>query len=590
MIHGADLAVYETFEDNFGRKSTLEELEQELGQFSLSSLLWTCAVVATGAQLWDRKDPPLDVYSSLLNLFFPPSLVTQFQIGFWSKDPRTEVFHRRQILLIAKLGILHCKAHGIDLRQNAERFGSILLKANDQFHHGILPKPDEDIPDKEKFLRLIVELVAVTEYGKPNIRHQLGRNQLLLGDYVNKLCADTDFVDVAREFEDSTGISIEENTAMLFGLHARYGRNLAEMIKTDPGALPFSIHTFAQTPIPISKREKFIHTISEKPARIKAELLKRDYGANDFTIFRKFPAVEQWYNPHLKNFCFRYLLLDNHMLIDKQISGPYWCALRNHEQRFTRFWGRVFEEYISDLLANACSKTVARFVPDIRHPDKQNEQICDGLVIDGTRLVVIETKAALFRADAKYSGDCRLLEEEIDSKLVREKDTGQKKAALQLADAVAALTGDPNILLGLGVDISAISEIYPLVVTLDSIGGTVGISSYLNLAFQQALEADPKFRPIIRPLGCVDVECLEYMSEFMRAASMPELLRRWHEFNPPLAMPFVAIPIEGIAREQNPWLKTTSEERFKSAIRILFPDKDPDLALKEVAQKANKMA
>jgi hypothetical protein len=55
-------------------------------------------------------------------------------------------------------------------------------------------------------------------------------------------------------------------------------------------------------------------------------------------------------------------------------------------------------------------------------------------------------------------------------------------------------------------------------------------------------------------------------------------------------MPFVAIPIEGIAREQNPWLKTTSEERFKSAIRILFPDKDPDLALKEVAQKANKMA
>ena len=464
MSRGVELAVYETFEDNFGKKASLEELVSEIRQFSLSSLLWTCAVVVTGAQLCDRSDPPLDVYARLLNLFFPRTLATRFQIGFWSKDPRREVFHRRQILLIAKLGILHCEPNGIDLRRSGERFGSILLKANDQFHHGLLPRPDENLPEKERFSRIIAELIAVTEYGKPNIAHQLGRNQLLLNQYVNRQSADADFVDVAREFEEYAGITTEENTAMLFGLHARFGRNLAETIKTDPGALPFSIQTFSQTPISIAKRSRFIDTVSGTPALMRRELLRRDYGPNDFTIFRKFPAVEQWFNPHLKSFWIGHLLLDNHMLMEKQIAGPYWCAFRRHEERFTRFWGRVFESYISDLLANACADTPARFIPDVRNPDNPNEQICDGLVVDGTELVVIETKAALFRANAKYSGDHRLLADEIDSKLVRERETGQKKAAVQLADAAAKLL-DPDTLPRLGIDLHGLSRIYPLVVT-----------------------------------------------------------------------------------------------------------------------------
>ena len=74
MSVGVELAVYETYEDIFGRKSSLAELESEIKQFSQSSLLWVCATVVIGAQLWDREDPPLDAYASLLNLFFPRNL------------------------------------------------------------------------------------------------------------------------------------------------------------------------------------------------------------------------------------------------------------------------------------------------------------------------------------------------------------------------------------------------------------------------------------------------------------------------------------------------------------------------------------
>jgi hypothetical protein len=571
MSSGADLAVYETHEDVFGRRSSLAELEAEIGQCSLSSLLWVCATVVTGLQLWDRSDPPLDVYADLLRLFFSPQLVLRFEIGFWSRDPRREVFHRRQILLIAKLGILHCGHGGIDLRQNSARFGSILLKANDQFHHGLLPLPGENISDREKFARAMAELVAVTEYGKPDIGHELARNQLLLAHYVRELQTDADYIDVAGEYEGLVGFSLEENTAMLFGLHARFGRNLVETIKTDAGALPFSIQTFSQTPIPISKRSKFIATVSATPGAMKRELLRQDCGPNDFTIFRKFPAVEQWYNVHLRSFWIGYLLMDNHMLIEKQLSGPYWYALRRYGQRFTRFWGTVFEKYVDDLMMNSCAGTMARFIPDLRDPKDPNHQICDGLVIDGDQLVVIETKASIFTADSKYRGDHQRLAEEIDNKMVRERETGQKKAALQLADAVMALTEDPKILLSLGVDPSGISKVYPLVVSLDTLGGTIGISAYLGLAFQAALGPSWKHRGVVQPLGCVDIESLEFMTEHFFAESLPRLLQRWHKFNPPLFMPFVATPIDGIVRRTNAWLKRAGDERFKSAIRILFP-------------------
>jgi hypothetical protein len=588
MPRGVELAVYETYEDIFGRKSSLAELEGEIRQCNLSSLLWVCATVVTGAQLWDRNDPPLDVYADLLQSFFLPKLATRFQIGFWSQNPRREVFHRRQILLIAKLGILHCGPGGIDIRRTSRRFGSILLKANDQFHHGLLPRPEENVSDKEKFARSIAELVAVTEYGKPSIGHQMARNQLLLTHYVSELQTDADYIDVGREYENSVGFSVEENTAFLFGLHARSGRNLVETMKTDAGVLPISIHSFAQTSISTSKRSKFLATISATPSTMRRELLRRDYGSNDFTIFRKFPAIEQWYNAHLNSFTIGHLLMDNPMLIEKQLGGPYWHALGKYGQRFIRLWGKVFEKYVDDLLANSCNRTPALFIPDVRDPRDPNCQICDGLVVDGDLLVIIETKAPIFTADAKYSGDYDLLAEEIDSKMVRDKDSGKKKAAIQLADAAMTLTADPSILLGLGIDLSAIKRIYPLAVTLDGIGGTIGISSYLNLAFQDALTIDAKHKEVVRPLACVDIEALEFMTEYFHAESLPKLLQRWHEYNPPLFMPFVVIPMDGVARKLNPWLKSALDEQFKSAIKILFPAKNPDLALQEAAQMTKK--
>lgn len=590
MGRGLELAVYETYEDVFGRKSSLEELINEIRQFSLSSLLWVCAIVVVGTQLWDRNDPPLEIYGTLLRLFFPPELAKRFQLGFWNRDPRREVFHRRQVLLITKLGILHCDQRGLDLRNAAGSFGSILLKANDHFHHGLIPALGENVSDVEKFARSIAEFVAVSEFAKPNVGYQLARNQLLLTHYVNQLQGDPDYVDLSGEFEDSFGFSVEENTAMIVGLHSRSGRNLAETLKGDPGALPFCIPTFAQTAIPVAKRVKFIEAISAPPAVIKREILRRDHGTNDFTVFRRFPAIEQWYNPHLTSFVISYLLMDHNMLIEKQLGGPYWHAIKLHGQRFIRFFGKAFENYVADLLTNSSRGTPARYFPNVRDPADPHRQICDGLVVEGTLLAIIETKASIFTAEAKYSGNHQVLAQEIESKLVRDKDTGNKHAAIQLAQAAKALTENPAILAQYGVKASEITGIYPLTVTLDGVGTTIGISPFLNSFFQNERVAAGELDKRVQPMGCVDIEALEFMTGYFHAEGLPKLLKRWHEFNPPLFMPFVATPLNGIRGRENAWLKRAADERFKSSVRVLFPERDPEVALREIGDLAKKKA
>ena len=477
---------------------------------------------------------------------------------------------------------MNCSSGGIDLRNASERFGLILLKASDQFHHDLLRTIGGVVSTKDGYSRLIAEFVAVTEYGKPHLGYQMARSSLLLTYLTQKLASDLDYVDCGAEYAASMGVSFDEYTAMLFGLHARFGRDIVKTIATNPGSLPFCLATFAGTPISPLKGEKFFSTISATPSKLRREILNRDFGPNDFTVFKKWPAVEQWYNLPLKNCWLGHLLLDNHMLLEKQLSGPYWFAFGKYGKRFSRFWGRVFEEYVNRLLMTSTAGTPVRFIQDVCHPHAPQRQICDGLIVDENALAVIEYKAAIFTADAKYSGDPALLSDEIDNKLIRDQVSGNKKAAIQLADAVNSLMTDPSISISLGIDLSTISSIFPLVVTLDGIGGTIGISPYLELAFHPALNLDVQQSNVVQAMACVDINSLEVMTEYFHVCGLTNLLQKWREFSPSLAAPFLATPLTGVTRKANQWLKGTSDEIFLSITKIFFPDADPEVALRHV--------
>jgi hypothetical protein len=506
--------------------------------------------------------------------------------GYWSTPPR-RVFHRRQVLLIAKLAILHCSEIGLDARHNTARFGPVLLKASDQFHYGLLRETDASrIADREDLAKIVAEMIAVGETGSPHIGQMITRNHLMLTRFADELRNDADFVGVAGEHENATGLTLEEFEAMIFAVHARFGEELVQKLYTEPGALPLKEANFETTAIPYEKVKRFLDSVSNSPATMAAELRKRDDGPNDFTVFRKFPLVQQWYNMHLRTAWFGLLMMDNLFFLDKIHTGPYWHANALNPLKLRKFWGAVFERYVNELLQQACARTASTFLPDPRPANNPGIQLCDGILVSGDAMVLMEYKSSMFRADTKYSGNHLALAKEIENKLVHDEEANERKGVEQLAHAARQLFG-PDAQLSLpGVDLKSIKKLYLYIITLDSIGGTVGISPFLDTFLQERLQASELTPLQVRPQYCSDISALEAAAAYFARQSLPDILERWFAENPSLTAPLSMIDIGGDNWQGNQWLAREWNSIFKRLVTILFPDKDADAALAEAIRWA----
>ena len=139
-------AVYETFESLFKRPSSEDELIAAIRGFDRNSLLWICAEIVARIQLWTR--PALQNRGDYLNYLrdlFEPDTSTELLRRSTSEYPVRLVFHRRQIGLVAKLAVRHADG-ALDARLHRAKLGAIFLMANDRFHHGLLPEPNDPTP------------------------------------------------------------------------------------------------------------------------------------------------------------------------------------------------------------------------------------------------------------------------------------------------------------------------------------------------------------------------------------------------------------------------------------------------------------
>lgn len=408
----------------------------------------------------------------------------------------------------------------------------------------------------------------------------------MLTRFADELRSDADFVDVAAEHQKVVGLTIEEFEALIFGVHARFGEKLVRKLFSDPGVLPLKDANFATIAVPPQKTRAFIDSLAGDTGTMAEEIRGKDNGPNDFTVFRKFPLVTQYYNLHLRTAWCGFLMIDNLFFLEKVQTGPYWNANAVHGLKLRKFWGAVFEKYVNELMRNACANTKSIFIPDPRPLGDPNLQFCDGIVVSEDSIVLIEYKSSMFRADTKYSGNYQALADEIEKKLVQDRDAGQRKGVLQLSEAVNKIFGPSGIRISLpGVDPSRIKRVFLYVVTLDSVGATIGISPFLNTFLDENLDRSAFPALQIRPLFCSDIETLEDITGFFAASSLPDILERWFQTNPSLATPLLAIDLSNIRWKKNQWLRTEWNEIFKKMVRILFPDKDPDVALAEAIKR-----
>ena len=454
-----------------------------------------------------------------------------------------------------------------------------MLKANDQFDYGLLAglvNTGRTPSSRDEFSRIIAEMVAVGEDASPEIAPLITRSHLMLTRFIDELRHDPDLVDVAGEYQKATGLTLEEYEAMIFATHARFGEELSKALFTEPGALPLKETNFAPTAIEPKKVSSFLDLLASNPARMAPELRAKDNGPNDFTIFRRFPLVEQFYNLHLTTGWCGYLMMDNLFFLEKVMTGPYWHASAQHGLKLRKFWGSVFEKYVSELMRQACAGTQAQFIPDPRPSGRPDLQVCDGIVVAGDSIVLMEYKSSMFRADTKYSGNHLALTAEIEKKLVQDKESSSKKGVLQLAEAVHTLfAADASTILP-GIDLPKIRHVYLYIITLDSIGGTIGMSAFLNTFLDECLNRQLFPSLQIRPIFCSEIEALETVTGFFAKASLPEILEKWFASNPSLTAPLEAIDLSSFSWRENDWLRAEWISIYKSMVKILFPNENPD--------------
>jgi len=116
----------------------------------------------------------------------------------------------------------------------------------------------------------------------------------------------------------------------------------------------------------------------------------------------------------------------------------------------------------------------------------------------------MEYKSSMFRADTKYSGDHQALAKEIENKFVFDQDANKRKGVSQLAEAVRKLFTLDNPVSLSGIDLRDIKRVYPYLITLDSIGGTIGISPFLDTFLEAQLNRQDFRQLELRPLFCSD--------------------------------------------------------------------------------------
>ncbi len=106
--------------------------------------------------------------------------------------------------------------------------------------------------------------------------------------------------------------------------------------------------------------------------------------------------------------------------------------------------------------------------------------------------------------------------------------SGEKKERVeQIADAISQLRYAQGQHAIEGLDLSRITSVYPLLLTLDSLGGSLLMSMLLNTFFDEFVNRSNFGTWSVRPLFCTDIESLEVIIPFGDIKPISSFLEHW---------------------------------------------------------------
>lgn len=483
------MGVVVSFSEIFNRPATLDGARTILTQYKRESVLLVLAKLGAALQIWFRPDFEKD--NGLARDVFKNA--ARAEAHNMAGKPRRLFFTRLGLLATARLALSACDnkdAADITEPQQAARIMACCLMMNELTASAA---PLTGVADL-----LVHQLANHNAMAHYDFRADLLRSLAIFERNRALLAQQPGTLDLEQEFSRATGLSPRQFIELCLVIGTPYRMTTAASLIADDPSFFIDKNRFANMKLSDPELTAFFGTVARTAQQLADYLpTQGQRPLADTTVFQSWPVIR---TPEGD----RYYCCDVAGLMDKTGRGLYW-TLFGAADAATRgklggTYGRAFEAYLHDCVRRA------DFTPTtyIESPSFANgDEVCDGLFVDGSSLVLCEYKSSVLRADAKLSGRLDQLEPEIRKKFVTGDDDGRKGIAQLSRSIERLLQGEPVA----GLPVRKWSIVFPVMVCLENAMLCPGMSGYLNSQFDRA--AIRKRSTRIAPLIVIDVEHFE---------------------------------------------------------------------------------
>ncbi|HEU4648549.1 MAG TPA: hypothetical protein VFS33_05775 [Gemmatimonadales bacterium] len=342
-----------------------------------------------------------------------------------------------------------------------------------------------------------------------------------------------DYLDLPTLMQAATGLAPEQLWAVLFAFLSPFAQIRPSTVASDRALIPrhrFFGDNYAFTS---EETERFWSFMARDVESFSAEMRQR-YSPSAIHPFSALPLSRSplvvdgglAFAPYLPE------------LYAKLTTGLHYLVLDSlpaaRRGQFLRYIGEVFEDYIAQLFRRVYGDTAAKSgaTGAARYIDGQTlraalapkrgpqPKVCDGLIVEGDMVILLETKAKLLTADARNGHDAPAFFAKFEEIVVR--------GARQLDATATHLRA--GRLRSLGLDPKRVRMICPVLISLQSLPYLVVIPSergaplYAWTALR--LQEEGLLRqPGVQPLQFMEAsECEELEARLLRGDSLQAIL------------------------------------------------------------------
>ena len=565
------LATYISFREFTGESCSLDELKTFLSKFLRTEVLFVCALLNTILETWSGKIRR-DVHDDLISMAFLPDDANRLKAIISTSTEPVFVFHRLQILFIAKQAVMNCRDDGnvVD-PSNRPHWGGLgfaFLMANDLLHFEF---NDTERTLPHSLIRMAHSIPMLESSGRTSLNYKTGRAWLMLKQF-SPSTSSKGYIDVEGAFSTATGLSTEDYLALCVGVVSHYLSLDFERLRKKEDSIVITKEWFTKAGIRPVTVDHFFEEVSAFPDTLATRFSSRDGGPSDMTWFRDKPIYRLREDA--------VFALDAKCLAEKLDSGIFWrvhthLKSANEKDSLHNCWGIAFENYLNWLLGHACKNSRNIFYPSPRY-EKTGEEVCDAIVVCGADAIFLEYEGSTFTAASKYKGDLEALAAEIEENLIGTES--KRKGIRQLSHAILGIFDKKTPAVAANIDFSQVKTVYPVLITRDDVGGCFGISHYLN-GKAEGFFYRRKVRPrIVTPIFCLSSEGIETISAYLQNDTLSHLLEGWYREDPGLHWSFPSVE-NSVTRSHgyktNSDLDKAFDQVFENAKQVLFPDAKP---------------